>query len=126
MIFAFDLDNTVCERKRGSMTYADVQPFPDAVETIKWLKDSGHTIILHTGRHMKTCEGNQGKVFGKQGKILFDWLEKHQIPYDEIWCSKPHADLFIDDAVHCHTDWESSIQAIKDRLAKGERTPENP
>ena len=126
MIFAFDLDNTVCERKLGSMSYSDVQPFPEAVDTIRWLKSEGHTIILHTGRHMRTCGGNQGKVLGKQGKVLFDWLEKHQIPYDEIWRSKPHADLFIDDAVHRHTDWKTSLDAIKDRLAKGERTAENP
>jgi capsule biosynthesis phosphatase len=126
MIFAFDLDNTVCERKLGNMTYFDVNPFPEAVETIRWLKSEGHTIILHTGRHMRTCGGNQGKVLAKQGKILFDWLEKHQIPYDEIWWSKPHADLFIDDAVHRHTDWKTSIQAIKDRLIKGDRTAENP
>jgi len=126
MIFAFDLDNTVCERKLGSMSYSDVQPFPEAVDTIRWLKSEGHTIILHTGRHMRTCGGNQGKVLGKQGKVLFDWLEKHQIPYDEIWWSKPHADLFIDDAVHRHTDWKTSLDAIKDRLAKGERTAENP
>ena len=126
MIFAFDLDNTVCERKLGSMSYSDVQPFPEAVDTIRWLKSEGHTIILHTGRHMRTCGGNQGKILGKQGKVLFDWLEKHQIPYDEIWWSKPHADLFIDDAVHRHTDWKTSLDAIKDRLAKGERTAENP
>ena len=63
---------------------------------------------------------------GKQGKVLFDWLEKHQIPYDEIWWSKPHADLFIDDAVHHHVDWNTSLDAIKNRLKKGNRTAENP
>lgn len=28
MIFAFDLDNTICERKLGDKTYSDVLPFP--------------------------------------------------------------------------------------------------
>lgn len=126
MIFAFDLDNTICERKLGDMTYADVLPFPEAIDVLQWLKSEGHTIIIHTGRHMKTCDGNQGKIMGKQGKVLFDWLEKHQIPYDEIWWSKPHADLFIDDAVHHHVDWNTSLDAIKNRLKKGDRTAENP
>lgn len=126
MIFAFDLDNTVCERKLGDKTYDSVEPFPEALDTLRWLRSEGHTIILHTARHMKTCDGNVGRVLGKQGKTLFDWLEKHQIPYDEIWWSKPHADLFIDDAVHTHTDWTSSKQAILDRLDKGPRTAENP
>ena len=75
---------------------------------------------------MKTGGGNQGKVLKLQGKILFDWLEKWEIPYDELWWSKPHADLIIDDAVHRHTDWETSILAIKDRIHKGPRTVENP
>ncbi len=59
MIFAFDLDNTICERKLGDMTYADVLPFPEALDVLRWLKSEGHTIIIHTGRHMNTCDGNQ-------------------------------------------------------------------
>jgi capsule biosynthesis phosphatase len=126
MVFAFDIDNTICERKLNGKTYSDVEPFPEALETIKWLKSEGHTIILHTARHMKTCDGNQGKILGIQGKILFDWLEKHQIPYDEIWWTKPHADMFIDDAVYQHVDWDSTKEAIKNRIKKGPRTAENP
>jgi len=126
MIFVFDLDNTVCERKLGDMTYADVKPFPEALETLRWLKSEGHTIILQTGRHMKTCAGNQGKVLAKQGKILFDWLEKYDIQFDEIWWNKPHADLIVDDAAHKHTDWETTVEAIKQRITKGPRGPENP
>jgi len=126
MIFCFDIDNTICENKTGDMTYADVKPFPEALATLQWLREEGHTIILHTARHMKTGGGNQGKVLKLQGKVLFDWLEKWEIPYDEIWWSKPHADLIVDDAVHKHTDWATSILAIKDRINKGPRTVENP
>jgi capsule biosynthesis phosphatase len=118
MIFAFDLDNTICERKTGDMTYADVRPFPEALETLRWLKHEGHTIILHTARHMKTCEGNQGKVLKVQGKVLFDWLEKYDVPYDELWWSKPYADLMVDDTAHQHTDWASTIQAIQNKLSQ--------
>lgn len=126
MIFCFDIDNTICERKLGDKTYATVEPFPEAIETLRWLKSEGHTIILNTGRHMKTCAGNQGKAFALQGKTLLDWLDKHQIPYDELWWSKPHADLIVDDASHKHTDWASTVEAIKDRITKGPRGPENP
>ena len=126
LIFAFDIDNTICENKFGDMTYADVKPFPEAVETIRWLKSEGHTIILHTARHMKTCGGNQGKVLARQGKTLLDWLDRWEIPYDELWWSKPHADLIVDDAVHRHTDWTTTLEAIKHRIHKGPRTPENP
>ena len=54
MIFCFDIDNTICENKSGDMTYSDVRPFPEAMATLSWLRNEGHTIILHTARHMKT------------------------------------------------------------------------
>ena len=126
MIIVFDLDNTICERKLGDKTYADLEPYPEALETLRWLKAEGHTIILQTGRHMKTCQGNTGKVLAKQGKTLFDWLEKHNIQFDEIWWNKPHADLIVDDGAHKHTDWSSTVEAIKQRIQKGPRGPENP
>lgn len=126
MIFAFDIDNVICESKTDNLTYSTVKPFPEAIELLQDLKSVGHTIILFTGRHMKTCAGNQGKVLALQGKILLDWLEKYNIPYDEIWWSKPHADLYIDDAAHFHTDWHSTREAIVNRIKKGPRTPENP
>lgn len=125
MIFAFDLDNTICEAKTGNKTYADVLPHPEAIAIMQALKMNGHTIIILTGRHMKTCKNNEGLVLGKQGKILFDWLERWNIPYDEIHF-KPHYDLCIDDATHQHVDWETTRQAIYNRITSGERTPENP
>lgn len=126
MIFVFDIDNTICESKTGSKTYADVLPFPEAVSALQQLKTDGHTVILMTARHMKTCNGNQGRVIALQGKILLDWLTKHDIPYDEIWWSKPHADMYIDDAAHPHKDWPSTLEAISTRIQKGPRTVDNP
>ena len=84
MIFCFDIDNTICEPKITGKTYADVKPLPGAIETLRWLKSEGHTIILNTGRHMRTCENNTGKVLAKQGKILLDWLAEHDVPYEEL------------------------------------------
>ena len=46
---------------------------------------------------MKTCDANVGMVIARQGKILLQWLEDHQIEYDEIWFGKPNADIYIDD-----------------------------
>lgn len=126
IIIAFDIDGTICENKTGDLTYETVKPFPEAVGLIQRLHADGHTIILHTGRHMKTCNGDVGKVLARQGKTLLDWLEKYQIPYDSLYWNKPHADIFIDDAVHRHTDWVTSEQAIQDRITKGPRGPENP
>jgi hypothetical protein len=46
---------------------------------------------------MKTHNGNIGKINADIGKITFDTLEKFNIPYDEIYFGKPHADFYIDD-----------------------------
>ena len=46
---------------------------------------------------MATCNSNVGMVVARQGKTLFDWLARNEIPYDELWFGKPHADVYLDD-----------------------------
>lgn len=106
MRIAIDIDGTICELRKGNATYADVLPLPGAVEKVRGLKEAGHYIILLTARHMKSCSGNVGLVVARQGKTLFAWLEKHGIPYDEIWFGKPHADIYIDDNGLRFTSWD--------------------
>jgi capsule biosynthesis phosphatase len=95
----------LCELRQGDQKYADVMPLPGAVEKVQGLKAAGHYIILLTARHMKTCSGNLGLVVARQGPTLFKWLEKHGIPYDEVWFGKPHADVYIDDNGMRFTSW---------------------
>jgi hypothetical protein len=44
-------------------------------------------------------------VMARQGKTLFDWLTQHDLPYDEIWFGKPHADVYLDDNGFRFTNW---------------------
>ena len=46
---------------------------------------------------MRTCNGDVAKVIEKIGKITEDWLEKWNVPYDELVFGKPYADIYIDD-----------------------------
>ncbi|MGN6371279.1 MAG: capsular biosynthesis protein [Phycisphaerae bacterium] len=123
MRIAIDIDGTICELKKSGQSYSDVAPLPGAAEKIQGLKAAGHYIILLTARHMKTCEGNVGLVVARQGPTLFAWLEKHGIPYDEIWFGKPHADVYIDDNGLRFTSWESiagdgsNLPISKEKLA---------
>ncbi len=55
---------------------------------------------------MKTCEGNVGKVVAKQGKATIEWLEKNNVPYDELVFGKPYADIYIDDLAHRFEGWD--------------------
>ena len=41
------------------------------------LKNEGHYLIIHTGRHMRTCDGDVEKVIKKIGKVTEDWLESN-------------------------------------------------
>lgn len=116
-----DLDGTICEIRKDGQNYADVLPKTGAREMIQKLKAHGHTIIIHTARNMASQGHNVGKVLANIGKTTLDWLEKHEIEYDEIFFGKPNADITIDDRVLLFQDnWnelteEKIIQSSKDK-----------
>ena len=97
MRIVFDLDGVICELKKPSESYADVIPKNDIIEKMRDLKKNGHYLIIHTGRHMRTCDGDVSKVIEKIGKTTEDWLKKWNVPYDELIFGKPYADMYIDD-----------------------------
>jgi capsule biosynthesis phosphatase len=77
MRICIDLDGTICETRKSYESYSNVKPIKNAIVAIKSLKKKGHTIIIYTSRHMKTCNNNIGRITALQGKIIFDWLDKH-------------------------------------------------
>ena len=97
MRIVFDLDGVICEIKKPSESYSDVIPKKDVIVKMRDLKSDGHYLIIHTGRHMRTCNGDVSKVIEKIGKITKDWLKKWNVPYDELIFGKPYADIYIDD-----------------------------
>jgi capsule biosynthesis phosphatase len=101
-----DLDGVICKLKEKDQTYADLEPVPGAMETLKRWRTEGHHIIIHTARHMKTCQGNVGQVVRKVGTITLDWLDRHEIEYDEIYFGKPWAEVYIDDNAFRFENWE--------------------
>lgn len=113
-----DLDGTICNFRKQGQTYADVLPLPGAKEQIDALKQQGHTIIIHTARNMQTQGHNVGKVLKNVGKITLDWLEQHDIKYDEIYFGKPNADVTIDDRSIRFEGWENLSNNLIHKLAK--------
>jgi capsule biosynthesis phosphatase len=105
MRICIDIDGTICRFREPGEGYADVTPLPGAVEKMKALKAAGHYLILLTARHMATTGGNPGLAVARQGKTLFDWLARHDIPYDEMWFGKPQADVYVDDNAYRFTSW---------------------
>ena len=98
--FVFDIDGTLCPIKKKEEKYENLVPFPDMVEKLGWYKERGAKIILFTSRNMNSYGGNLGLINKNTAKILLDWLEKWQIPYDEILYGKPwpgHKGFYVDD-----------------------------
>ncbi len=127
MRICIDIDGVICELKRPGQEYGELQALPGAAEKIRALRRAGHTVILQTARHMKTCGGNVGLVVARQGKTTLDWLAAHGIEYDEIHFGKPFADVYIDDNALRFESWSvisddgSSLPlSAEKRLARSE------
>ncbi len=106
MRICFDLDGVICQLRRPGETYEQLVPKSGAVERLNSLRAAGHTIIIHTARHMKTCHGNVGEVLARIGGQTLSWLQKYSVPFDEIYFGKPWADIYIDDNALRFTSWD--------------------
>ena len=107
MRICIDLDGVICRLKNGQEGYADLLPVPGAVEKLRALRRAGHYLIILSARHMKTCDGNVGKVIARQGATTLEWLARHGVEYDEIHFGKPFADIYIDDNALRFESWEN-------------------
>ena len=132
MKICLDIDGVLCELRRPEQSYAEVQPLPGAVEKMKALKAAGHYLILCTARHMATCGSNTGLAVARQGKTLMDWLARHEIPHDELWFGKPHADVYIDDNAFRFNGWNEiaadggNLPLSHEKAAAQKRNPSIP
>ena len=63
-------------------------------------KEGGAKIVLFTSRNMNSYNGNIGLINANTAKVLLQWLDKWDIPYDEIIYGKPwpgHHGFYVDD-----------------------------
>ena len=100
LTFIFDIDGTICPIKKKEQTYLELIPYSDIVEKIREYHNQGAKIILFTSRNMNSYNGNIGLINANTAKILFEWLDKWGIPYDEIIFGKPwpgHNGFYVDD-----------------------------
>ncbi len=87
--FIFDIDGTICPIKGKDEKYEDLVPYKNMVEKIRYYHEHGAYIILFTSRNMNSYNGNIGLINKNTAHILSVWLEKWDIPYDEIIYGKP-------------------------------------
>ena len=98
--FIFDIDGTICPIKNKDEKYEDLIPYKDMVEKIREYHDHGAKIVLFSSRNMNSYDGNIGKINKYTAPILIEWLNKWNIPYDEIIFGKPwpgRLGFYVDD-----------------------------
>lgn len=120
-----DIDGTICSIKKKEERYEDLVPHKEILEKLNFYKNNGAKIVLYTSRNMNSYKGNIGLINANTAKVLLKWLEKWNIPYDEIVYGKVwpgHRGWYIDDRAIRPREFlkydENELDAIcnKDRL----------
>lgn len=122
-VIVMDIDGTLCNIKNKNENYAEIKPKEKILEKLKEMKKEGFYIILYTSRQMRTYEGNLGKINANTGKILFEWLEKYSIPFDEIYFGKPWCGkngFYVDDKAIRPSEFEKLSYEEILKLLEGE------
>lgn len=93
-----DLDNTITLTENGD--YKNAKPIVEVIEKLHEYKAQGFEIVISSSRNMRTFEGNVGKINVHTLPIIIEWLNTHNVPYDEIYIGKPwcgHEGFYVDD-----------------------------
>ncbi|QNJ27811.1 hypothetical protein [Synechococcus sp. A15-24] len=101
-----DIDETLCTLTE-TKNYSDAIPIKEHCEALQRADKMGSYIILFTSRNMRSFQSNIGLINKYTLPQLIKWLNKHQIPYDEIQVGKPWGTnvKYIDDKSYSLTDF---------------------
>jgi len=96
-----DLDDTICfpnhsyddtERK-----YELASPNLNMIEALHRAKAKDYRIVVYTARRMLTHHGDLQKIEEDAGEATRKWLNKYNVPCDELIFGKPYAEYYVDD-----------------------------
>ena len=96
------IDDTICftnhNYQDAKQKYGNALPNNKIINGMRILKRQGFHIILLTARRMLTHNGDIEKIIEDVGKITTDWLERYDVPYDELIWGKPYSSTYyVDD-----------------------------
>ena len=94
-----DLDNTLTFDD-GDLAYEERLPRPEVVSKLREYQVCGYEVVIHSARNMKTYAGNLGKINVHTLPVILSWLERHQVPFDEVVVGKPwcgEEGFYVDD-----------------------------
>ena len=93
-----DLDNTISYTIEGD--YVNSKPIEQTINMLRKYHDEGWEIVINSSRNMRTYEANVGKINIYTLPNIISWLNKYNVPYDEIIVGKPwcgYDGFYIDD-----------------------------
>lgn len=115
-----DLDDTITITKNGD--YVNSKPIQPTINMLKKYKTDGFEIVIHSSRNMRTYEANVGKINIYTLPNIINWLNNHDVPYDEIIVGKPWCGFdgfYIDDKSIRPSEFHSmSYNEIQEILKK--------
>lgn len=95
-----DLDGTLCPIKKSGERYEDLPPIAEVLAKLLEYREKGFYIIIYSARSMRTYEGNVGKIHANTAKVVYEWLDRNGVPYDEVHFGKPwpgRGGFYVDD-----------------------------
>ena len=124
-----DIDGTLCPIRDAANDYSELLPYQSMITRIRELRAEGFRIILMSSRNMRTYDGNLGEITANTVRPLLDWLDRHDIPYDEVHMGKPwagHVGFYVDDRAvrpdeflrHDIAELEEIVRQARARLAE--------
>ena len=119
-----DLDETITLSAHSG--YEHAVPNLSIIERLVEYRRGGFEIVINTSRNMSTFAGNIGKINAQTLPVILDWLERHGVPFDEIYVGKPWCGrdgFYIDDkAIRPSEFLKYSLQEIT-HLLEAEKGP---
>ncbi len=114
-----DIDGTICKIDDNE-DYCNRKVDQKVKNQIKYYKNKGFKIIFYTSRNMKTYSNNLGEVTAFTVPKIIRWLEKNDIPYDELIVGKPWCGsqgFYVDDkAIRPQEFIDKTYEEVKELL----------
>ncbi len=103
-----DFDGTIIRpQEYGPYGLLHEDPMDGAKEAMEQLKKEGYRITVLTVRLNPSMPGNDLRW---KKWVIQNWLEKNEIPFDEITNNKPKAVVYIDDKAIKFTTWKQTLR----------------
>lgn len=100
-----DFDGTIADYHgyRGPGKFEE--PLPGAKEALIRLQEEGYRIVVFTSRGWAEQDGIEA------------YLRSHGLPFAQVICGKPLADVYIDDRGVRAGDWQEVLRQVLGRRA---------